>query len=151
MAAVRTYSKAGPGHLSSRTSSTQPGGARASAYKGQGSGKAVQKAPVTFNRKIASSGYGMTYPKQQLGKLPPKPRRPETDPGAHSANILKALGAQGRDSFHVWSSRARCETAAKFHVGSAPITSLAVSPDGSQMLVGSASGELLTLPTLLSG
>lgn len=146
-----------PGQLSSRASSTQACG-RLSGYKSQGNSSASHKdgrAPVTFNRKIASSGYGMTYPKQQLGKLPPKPKRSETEPGAsqaamHAANIQRALGAQRSEGFHVWDPRALCEAAAKKQVGSSPVTSISVSLDGSHVLVGTGNGDLRTLPTSLS-
>ena len=150
-------SRARPGQLSSSATSAQSG-ARLSRYKISGSGSACNQsgtAPVTFNRKIASSGYGMTYPKQQLGKLPPKPKRSETEPGArqaamHAANIQKAVGAQGRDNFHVWSPHAHCEAAAKVQVGFSPVTSIAVSLDGFHVLVGCGNGNLCTLPTSLS-
>lgn len=104
---------------------------------------------------LLSTHAGMTYPKQQLGKLPPKPRRPETDPCArqaalHAANIQQALAEDGdRENFHIWGSQAQCDAGAKLQVGSTPITSIAVSIDSSQVLVGCANGDLTTLPSSL--
>lgn len=99
---------------------------------------------------------GMTYPKQQLGKLPPKPRKSETDPGArqaalHAANMQSTLGTRSEELVHMWSPHTRCEHGSKVQVGSSPVTSLATSLDGAFALVGCSNGELTTLPSALSG
>lgn len=46
--------------------------------------------PITFNKKIISSGYGTTHGKASLGHPPPKPLKPRRSPVTTAAALLRA-------------------------------------------------------------
>jgi hypothetical protein len=124
-----------------------------------GARRRSEAPPASFQRKIASSGYGLTYPKQQLGKAAPKPL-PSQRAGSggsrqaaqQAASMRRQLvGAVALPTGACAAQQPPTVPRVRLQAAQAALTCIAVAADGSRLLAGSAAGSLSVLTSALCG
>lgn len=130
-------------HAASATvSAPKTPGARAA----RPSGKASQA--VTFHTRIKSSGYGLTFPKAQLGKAPPKPKKVQMQGRNHRGLLPAHWGTQDMYPSSGWPP---CVADATRQVLSDACAAMHVSLDGKRAAVASTTGQFAVLSSDVTG
>ena len=103
--------------------------------------KSAKDKPVTFHKRIASSGYGMTYDKPKLGQMPPKPRKS----GSVDASSRVAALVATQHSYPMHAPPPACATVQP-QAAQSPLTALAFAPDGSALACAGRDARVNVLP-----
>jgi WD domain, G-beta repeat len=96
--------------------------------------------PVTFHKRVNSSGYGLTHGKQRLGALPPTPRPSGAAPAGNGVSRL--IAAQ---RCYPVPGPAPQELRVQQPVHSAAVAALAYPPDGSALACCSRDARAVTV------
>eukprot|EP00892_Ulva_mutabilis_P002819 jgi/Ulvmu1/12538/UM090_0025.1 len=120
--------------------------ARSSQGAGKRSGKPDQA--TTFNTRIKSSGYGLTFPKARLGKAPLKPKAAQVHGRASHGLVAAHWGAK---DMYPNTGGPPCAASDSRGVLSDAVTALAVSVDGERVAAASSSGHFALLSSGLTG
>jgi hypothetical protein len=105
-------------------------------------GQSSTDMPVTFHKKITSSGYGTTHGKVVLGRPPPKPLKPRRSPVATTAALLRAEP-------YPMDTPPPTRPQLRVQVFAAPVSAgcAAFSAGGMMLALGSADGKVVAIET----